>query len=240
MSQPEHPLPEGPADFSKRYYDQYVVDMSNDPRAFVPRTLQRVSAVLDLCGPARGRLLCVGAGSLVEPLTFKKAGFDVTAIDVASSLAEKARRAGIETHVVNLDTDPVPGQYNVACCLEVLEHLMDPLGALKKIASAVSAGGKLFVSLPDEFHLASRLRILAGRPYFSHYNWHHLRFFNLRSARELFDAAGLEVVRTRHMPLISPRRKRLQGIGRLLANSAPSLFALSHVFELKPTGDRDS
>ena len=58
--------------------------------------------------------------------------------------------------------------------------------------------------------------------------------FNLAAARELMKAAGLRIVAIRHMPLIPPRAKGLQGLGRMLAKAMPGLFSLSHVMELTP------
>ncbi|MCX5671836.1 MAG: class I SAM-dependent methyltransferase [Planctomycetota bacterium] len=219
--------------FAERYYDDYVVKMSARNTA---RTLERTAAVLDLCGAGRGRLLGVGAGNLSEGLAYKQAGFEVTVIDVTASLREQAEAAGLRFHQANLETDPLPGPYDVVCCMEVLEHLLDPLGALKKLAGAAAPGGRLFVSLPEEFHAVARLRVLVGRPAFSHYNWPHIRFFNLRAARELAADAGLEIVAVRHMPLVPPRMGWLHPLGRLLGRLLPGLFTISHVFELRPAG----
>ena len=77
--------------YAKRYYDEYVLRQSEANRL---RTLQRVAAVVQMCGRRRGRLLSVGAGKLNEPLAFQEAGFEVTTVDVASSLIDEARRAG--------------------------------------------------------------------------------------------------------------------------------------------------
>jgi len=219
------------AAFAKQYYDQYVTRQTDVNR---DRTRQRVAEVVRLCGRQRGRLLSIGAGKLNEPLAFREAGFDVTMIDIASSLMEQARAEGLEAHVVDLEKDAIPGVYDVVCCMEVLEHLLDPLGALKKAASAVAPGGRLFVSLPDEFNLYARLAILLGRPPFSRHDWPHIRFFNLRSARELFAAAGLQIVNERHMPLVPPRWRWLAPLGTLLARCCPRTMSISHVFELRP------
>jgi hypothetical protein len=92
------------------------------------------------------------------------------------------------------------------------------------------------VSLPEEFHAVARLRVLVGRPAFSHYNWPHIRFFNRRAAKELAADAGLDVVAVRHMPLVPPRMKWLRPVGRLLGRLLPGLFSISHVFEFRPAG----
>jgi len=220
------------ASFAGRYYRDYVL---KETPVNTARTRQRVAAVLEMLAGRRGRLLSVGAGNLTEALSFQEAGFDVSVADVADTQFGRAGEAGIATFLIDLDRHDVPGEYDVVCCLEVLEHLVDPLAALKKLIAAVAPGGRLFVSLPDEFHIVSRLEILLGRPRFSRYDWHHLRFFNRRSARRLFQDAGSRVLRVRHMPLMPASWPGfLQGIGRGLARTAPGLFCLSHVFELAP------
>ena len=220
-----------PGSYAESYYDDYVLNMTEENK---PRTLQRISAVLDMLGPQRGRLLTVGAGNLVEPLAYKEAGFDVTIADVATTQFDRARRNGIKTHQLDLDRDELPQRYDVISCLEVLEHLVDPLAAARRLACGLSDEGRLFISLPDEFHLYSRLRMLGGRPIFAHHDWPHLRLFNLDAARELFRAAGLEEVNVRHMPLVPPRMKRLAPLGRAMCRLLPGLMSISHVFELRP------
>lgn len=214
----------------KSYYDEFVVSMSD---ANTARTEQRVRAVLSLIGERRGSLLTIGAGNLVEPLGFKQAGFETSVADIADAQFERAQSLGIASYRVDLERDAIPGQYDVVCCLEVLEHLVDPLAALERVRTAVGPGGRLFVSLPDEFHIAARLAILMGRPPFSRHDWPHLRFFNLSSAHQLFRSAGLRVIDVRHMPLTPPRWPwPLLRIGSALADLLPALFSLSHVFEL--------
>lgn len=230
MSQRRHHSAVNGDTFTKEFYNKYVLNMSE---ANTARTHQRVAAVLEMLGNFRGRLLTIGAGNLVEPLLFKNADFSVTIVDIANTQFERARASGLEAYMANIEYDLLPGTYDVVCCLEVLEHLINPLDALRNITTCVAPGGRLFVSLPDEFHIIARLQILTGRPSFSHYNWPHLRFFNLSSAHELFSSAGFEIVEMRHMPLAPPRAKQLQTVGHILANYFPRLFAISHVYELR-------
>lgn len=221
-----------PKSFVRDYYQDYVL---RDNPINIARSRQRVRTVLTMLGETRGRVLSIGAGNLTEATEFLRTGFDVTIADVVDTQFERAQTMGITTHRVDLDRDDIPGQYDVVSSLEVLEHLVDPLGALRKLVLATVPGGRLFVSLPEEFHIVSRVEILLGRPRFSRYDWHHLRFFTLRSARELFEAAGVKVLQVRHIPLIPPRWPSfVRPLGRALARIAPSLLSLSHVFELKP------
>ena len=218
--------------FASRYYRQYVL---KETSANTSRTRQRVEMVLDMIGQNRGSLLSVGAGNLTEAMALNEAGFEVAVVDVTDSQFDRARSAGMTPYLADLDRDEIPGTYDVVCCLEVIEHLVDSLAAIKKLVRCLAPGGRLFVSLPDEFHIVSRLEILAGRPRFSRYDWHHLRFFNRRSAGQLFTDAGLRIVQVRHVPIVPPRWPRpVQGMARVLANIAPGLFSLSHVFELEP------
>ena len=218
--------------FIQSLYPRYV------SHVFPPadrRTLERVRAMAPLCGDQRGRLLSIGAGNLTEPRALREHGFTVTVGDVVAEMMEQAVTEGFETLLVDLDgPDPIPGRYECICCMGVLEHLVNPLMAIGKLMEAMVPGGKLFVSLPDEFHLLARLRILGGRPGFNHYNWHHLRFFNLKAAHERFDAAGVRIVRTVHLPLVPPHRLvKLRRLWQGLANAWPSLFAAGHLFLLE-------
>ena len=105
---------------------------------------------------------------------------------------------------------------------------------LRRLARATRPGGRLVVSLPNEFTLPRRLAILAGRPGFGGHADPHVRHYDPGSARALFAAAGLDVLACRPDGLLPPRWQVLKALTEPLARLAPGLFALSSVFLLDP------
>jgi hypothetical protein len=76
-----------------------------------------------------------------------------------------------------------------------LEHLADPLAALKEIAAMLSPGGTLLVAVPNAEGAQARL---FGERWFHLDVPRHLYHFGERSLREVVSAAGLTLARTWH------------------------------------------
>jgi len=215
----------------REYYDRFIEEW--DSRTFDVRTIERMVLTLPMMLPS-GSILVIGVGGAVEPRWLRECGYDVTVIDVSSVGIQRARELGFRAFEVNVESDPIPGQYHQVVCMEVLEHLRDPLAALKKLQSALKPGGQLFVGLPNEFHVVRRLHVLAGTMDFVRYDWPHLRFFTLKECRRLFCDAGLEIRQWAAASLVPPRIRFLRPLGKVLCRLRPSLFALSFVFHLRP------
>jgi 2-polyprenyl-3-methyl-5-hydroxy-6-metoxy-1,4-benzoquinol methylase len=207
-------------------YDKYWA--AADPDVYDPRSRQRADVALGLLGTRRGRLLDVGCGRGVVAAAFRSAGFDVTGIDVSPTAVEKTMSRGVDASVVDITRDSLPSGFDVVVCFEVLEHLLDPLSALRKLASSTKDDGVLVVSLPNEFHLWCRLNVLFGRPHFAAHDFPHVRLFDRRAIARLFSDAGLRVLDERPIPVWPPRWS-LQGLGRTLSLAAPGLFSISIV-----------
>ena len=216
---------------TREYYDQFIEQW--DSRRFDARTIERLTLTLPMMLPS-GSVLVVGIGGGAEPRLLRDRGYDVTVIDVSGVGIRYARELGFRAFEVNVESDPIPGQYHQVVCMEVLEHLRDPLAALKKLQSALKPGGQLFVGLPNEFHVVRRLRVLAGAMDFARYDWPHLRFFTLKECRRLFHDAELETRQWAAAPLVPPRMWLLRALGKVLCRLWPGLFAVSFVFHLRP------
>src|SRR5262249_26316275 len=101
---------------------------------------------------------------------------------------------------------------------DVLEHLSYPWDALRFYRRVLKSNGQLIVSLPNVALWDNRLRLLFGQ-----FNYRdsgvmdrtHLRFFTVRTARELLKDSGFEVVRTAFDPgivrVFLPLIKRFMG-----------------------------
>jgi SAM-dependent methyltransferase len=84
-------------------------------------------------------------------------------------------------------TDPLPwgGNFDVICCMEVLEHLPDDMLALSHINSALAPGGRLFVSVPAWQSQWGPQDVVAG----------HVRRYEPSLLRDRLQRSGLTVHR---------------------------------------------
>lgn len=104
---------------------------------------------------------------------------------------------------------------------DVLEHLRDPWGTLKRYLQWLKPGGCVVASIPNVRNIALLYNlVLRGRWRYEDsglLDRTHLRFFTRREILDLFSGAGLEI------ELIRENREKLSPVRRLFA--AP-IFAL--------------
>src|SRR4029077_8783598 len=112
-------------------------------------------------------------------------------------------------------------RFDVIIFADVLEHLAWPIGVLRGYLDLLKDGGNVIVSLPNVGLWSVRVNLLLGRFHYEEtgvLDRTHLRFFTRRSARELIEKAGLEIVRRTYNPgLVRPfvplAKKLLSGGG---------------------------
>ena len=92
----------------------------------------------------------------------------------------------------------LPGTFVAVLLSDVLEHTVDPVAFLQRLASLESVrNAALLVSVPNYGVWYNRLRTAAGRFEYAWsglYDRTHLRFFTRRSLRKLLDYAGFAVL----------------------------------------------
>lgn len=87
---------------------------------------------------------------------------------------------------------------DLVLCLDVLEHLVDPWAAVKRLAPLLREGGRLIISVPNVRNLKFLMRLLFKGDF--HYveagilDRTHLRFFTFETAQELGTQAGLKPI----------------------------------------------
>ena len=93
--------------------------------------------------------------------------------------------------------DIAEGSIDLLLCLDVLEHLVNPWEAMRRLDRLLKPGGTLIVSLPNlrNYHI---IAALAFRGQFTYtdsgtLDRTHLRFFTRSSAIELTETAGARV-----------------------------------------------
>jgi SAM-dependent methyltransferase len=112
------------------------------------------------CPPWRGqgRYLDVGCGSGGSLGVARALGWRTAGIEMDAEAAGRARRFADELHVGDLASAPFgPGRFDVVTALHVLEHLPDPVAALRRMLDWLAPGGLLIVEVPNAAGLGARL-----------------------------------------------------------------------------------
>jgi 2-polyprenyl-6-hydroxyphenyl methylase/3-demethylubiquinone-9 3-methyltransferase len=110
---------------------------------------------IDERAPVAGRRLIdvgCGGGILAEAMAIR--GADVTGIDMGEGPLSVARlhqlESGVEVDYRRCTAEEMaqeaPAQFDVVCCLEMLEHVPDPGAVIRACAELVRPGGDLFFS----------------------------------------------------------------------------------------------
>ena len=125
-------------------------------------------------------------------------------VDVSEAAVAVARDRGLAAQPIE-DASTLPfadGSFDVAVCVEVLEHLLEPQLAVAETGRVLRPGGRLIATVPNVVHWRNRVDALVGRwnPRGDHLSsaepWRdaHLRFFTLRSLTSLIEQCGFRVV----------------------------------------------
>lgn len=224
------------------YYDEYwEVDLYPEGSGLA----EDVQGLLEPHVAAGSRCIDVGCGNgrVTGEWLQDRAGSYV-GVDVSSVAVEQARAIGLNAQVID-DAASLPfpdGSFDVAVCVEVLEHLLRPDFAVAEIARVLSPSGVLVVTVPNAVFWRRRTDLVLGRwnpggddrAILEPWRDPHLRFFTLRALEAMLTGAGFSSVQVgghggafvRNLPAV--RRLGRGGVSggyRRLERRAPSLLA---------------
>jgi SAM-dependent methyltransferase len=107
-----------------------------------------------------GRMLEVGCASGAFLTQMARMGWDVSGIEFSETAGRAARALEHRVHIGSLDTAPAPDPahgYDLVVAWMVLEHLPDPVQALRRLADWSRPGAWLALSVPDAGSLEFRV-----------------------------------------------------------------------------------
>jgi len=123
----------------------------------------------------------------------------VCGCDLAEQALREARCKGVTSVCADLNAGTLPyknGSFDCVTCLEVIEHVIDPLGLLKEANRVLRPSGQLVITTPNIRYFRCILKLmLDGR--FPHtttdtFLWGggHLHYFTRKDLASLLGAAG--------------------------------------------------
>jgi 2-polyprenyl-3-methyl-5-hydroxy-6-metoxy-1,4-benzoquinol methylase len=154
--------------------------------------------MVELVGGTK-RVLDVGCATGYLAQALAERGCTVSGMELDEEAAEEAR-PHLERLVIgdleSMDVAEAFGddRFDVIVFGDVLEHLRDPLAALRKARALLAERGSVVASIPNVAHGSVRLALLAGRFEYQDLGLldsTHIRFFTRSSVEDLFREAGM-------------------------------------------------
>ncbi len=207
--------------------DNYVDTLDRDGS----NARYRAQVAWSMLAPVRlpGGLLDVGCGRGEVLELARIAGMDpVAGVEGPHVSVTEGPESAFHVEHLDIETAPLPfedASFDFVTCLEVLEHLYDPFRVLGELCRVLRPGGRLVMSVPNQFHVATRLRILAGANLSDPLRvGGHIKFFRIPELIEACGRVSLEDVVVRGVAYPTAYA-RYGALIRFLLTQRPSLFA---------------
>jgi SAM-dependent methyltransferase len=119
-----------------------------------------------------GDVLELGAGSGLITRSLLRGGLPCTryvATDISEARLAGLRRAPLDPRVsvLALDADRIPaehcGRYDLVVMIALIEHLIDPIGAMRSVRETLRPGGFAYIDTPNIAKYTRRAKLLLGR-----------------------------------------------------------------------------
>jgi 2-polyprenyl-3-methyl-5-hydroxy-6-metoxy-1,4-benzoquinol methylase len=212
-------------DSLERGYSNYLEDRSNIAKTATKR-IRDIEKV-----KASGSLLDVGCAFGFFLDVAGKRGWTVAGVEISQFAAKYAVRE-LHLNVIdhNIESWECPaGSYDVITMWDLLEHLRDPLGTLRKLASALKEDGIVVLSTPDVDSLPAKVM---GEKWLG---WQlqneHLYYFSSATLERMLQSAGLVVIKRMHIGKHVPFELF---VDRLALYSQPAATMVAYLKKLFP------
>lgn len=150
-----------------------------------------------------------GSGHILKSLRKRYPSINLTSIEGSQPLREHLIICGFNT-VENIDN--VEETFDSILLIEVIEHVSDPVGLLKKFKSRLNKDGQIFLTTPcGELRTGSRKT--------NAYDIEtHIQFFTEKSLKLACELAGLKPIIYEFIDAMYPQPKQLMKMKKLSQN----------------------
>ena len=213
-----------------------------DPSYFASEEERRASFRKDLLELERmrngpGRLLEVGCAVGLFLDEAQRRGWDATGIEPGEWASEQGRGVGLKVHTGTLQDFEHEGPlFDLVASWDVLEHLTDPVGDLRRMYELLKPGGLLALTTVN--YASFGRKIFRRRwPWFMRM---HLHYFTRESLATLVEKQGFEMERMTTQPKVlklSYVLERAEGMFGVLARVAGGFARAAALSDLAVTVD---
>ena len=159
-----------------------------------------------------------------------------TGIEVTKNIVDQLVSEGLDVHHKSLNEfHNSKQQYDWVACIDVIEHMQEPLEAIEALADLVKPQGFLVIETPNGDAIAAN----GENAYGLHVDKEHLNYFRVEQLIRLFEAHGLNLVCKKYCPA-STINGRGKMSGKNISHVAASLPIDEHTYRknAKPGGLR--
>jgi SAM-dependent methyltransferase len=156
--------------------------------------------LLDLLPSSPGRILDCGCGAGDNARILSDRGWRVTGVTIDPREQEATQQFCEAVYISDLNKGfppDVSGAFDAVLASHVLEHLAKPERLLCEVRQRLNPGGVLAVALPNIAHYRQRISRLRGQFNYTdtgQLDRTHLRFYTYRTAIQLLEQNGYELV----------------------------------------------
>jgi len=177
---------------SERGYTDYRAD----ERLYL-KTYRRRLSVLRRHFDGAGRVLDVGcaAGYFLEVM--RGEGWDVTGLEPSAAILpfaeERLGRENVKGGRLG-EVDLEEGSFDLITMWDVIEHIPDPVGAVREVGRLLAPGGKLLIETQNVSSTAARV---LGRRWQHYKHAEHIYHFDPSTLERMLGEAGFEILENR-------------------------------------------
>jgi O-antigen biosynthesis protein len=217
-------------------YDREVQAEIGKPYSVFAKVYRMVPSGIDV--------LDVGCHTGKFGAVLKQKGCRVSGLEIDRAAAEQAKARLDAVRVGNVETPDTfasfEKQFDAILFLDSLEHCQWPGEVLKRARAFLTPQGFLIASIPNVANWSIRTRLLFGKFEYEPtglMDESHLRFYTIKTARELFEAAGytIEAIDHRFNLPVFRIRKFLGGmLAKFFGGLFPGLFSYQMIIKARP------
>ncbi len=182
--------------------------------------------ILSLIRPDIKNLLDIGCsnGTLGLSIKNKYKSLEITGIEFDINMASIAEQKLDKVYVANLNNINIiellaNKKFDCIIMADILEHLINPWEFIKQITNLLADNGMIITSIPNVRHISTILTLIfkGEWPYRKRgiHDITHLRFFTRSNIIDMFNKAGLKIIKEKRNMRIVEHPSRINVIAKL-------------------------